>query len=95
MHPKLFFVFYNKLLHYFFSLLFLQLRDSELGAIVNRDLSRRIRSVNGISSHKQVVRADIKLAARIIQNLDRQKKLWDEEEKEEELDERVQLINFL
>lgn len=61
-----------------------------MGAIVNRDLSRRIRSVNGISSHKQVVRADIKLAARIIQNLDRQKKLWDEEEKEEEeLDERV------
>lgn len=45
--------------------------------------------MNGISSHKQVVRADIKLAARIIQNLDRQKKLWDEEEKEEELDERV------
>lgn len=66
-----------------------------MGAIVNRDLSRRIRSVNGISSHKQVVRADIKLAARIIQNLDRQKKLWDEEEKEEELDERVKKIFFL
>lgn len=68
---------------------FFQLRDSELGAIVNRDLSRRIRSVNGISSHKQVVRADIKLAARIIQNLDRQKKLWDEDDKEEELEDRV------
>lgn len=70
----------------------IRLRDSELGAIVNRDLSRRIRSVNGISSHKQVVRADIKLAARIIQNLDRQKKLWDEEEKEEEVDERGFLV---
>lgn len=67
-----------------FCFVFVQLRDSELGAIVNRDLSRRIRSVNGISSHKQVVRADIKLAAKIIQNLDRQKKLWDEEEQEEE-----------
>ncbi|GFS61750.1 serrate RNA effector molecule homolog [Trichonephila inaurata madagascariensis] len=67
----------------------IRLRDSELGAIVNRDLSRRIRSVNGISSHKQVVRADIKLAARIIQNLDKQKKLWlIDEGKNEELDER-------
>lgn len=61
---------------------------------MNRDLSRRIRSVNGISSHKQVVRADIKLAARIIQNLDRQKKLWDEDDKEEELDERVRIYSF-
>lgn len=72
----------------------LQLRDNELGAIVNRDLSRRIRSVNGISSHKQVVRCDIKLAARIIQNLDRQKKLWEEVEikKDEEFDERVNIL---
>ncbi|XP_042908669.1 serrate RNA effector molecule homolog [Parasteatoda tepidariorum] len=72
----------------------IRLRDSELGAIVNRDLSRRIRSVNGISSHKQVVRADIKLAARIIQNLDKQKKLWEDEEiKKEELDERGVLLS--
>lgn len=54
----------------------IRLRDCELGAIVNRDLSRRIRSVNGIVSHKQVVRSDIKLAARIIQNLDLQRGLW-------------------
>lgn len=54
----------------------LQLRDCELGAIVNRDLSRRIRSVNGIASHKQVVRSDIKLAARIVHNLDEQRGLW-------------------
>ncbi|XP_055935385.1 serrate RNA effector molecule homolog isoform X1 [Argiope bruennichi] len=72
----------------------IRLRDSELGAIVNRDLSRRIRSVNGISSHKQVVRADIKLAARIIQNLDKQKKLWqDDDERKEELDERGFLLS--
>ncbi|KAG0418593.1 hypothetical protein HPB47_004743, partial [Ixodes persulcatus] len=54
----------------------LSLRDCELGAIVNRDLSRRIRSVNGIASHKQVVRSDIKLAARIVHNLDEQRGLW-------------------
>ncbi len=50
-----------------------------MGAIVNRDLSRRIRSVNGIASHKNVVRADIKNAAKIVFNLDEQKKLWDNE----------------
>ncbi|XP_037282012.2 arsenic resistance protein 2 isoform X5 [Rhipicephalus microplus] len=58
----------------------IRLRDCELGAIVNRDLSRRIRSVNGIASHKQVIRSDIKLAARIVHNLDNQKSLWTETE---------------
>lgn len=33
----------------------IRLRDCELGAIVNRDLSRRIRPVNGITAHKQVI----------------------------------------
>jgi hypothetical protein len=45
---------------------------------VNRDLSRRVRTVNGITSHKQVVRQDIKVAARIVQNLDEKMGLWDE-----------------
>ncbi|CAB3374785.1 Hypothetical predicted protein [Cloeon dipterum] len=60
----------------------IRLRDCELGAIVNRDLSRRVRTVNGITSHKQVVRNDIKVAAKIIQNLDKKANLWlDENEK--------------
>ncbi|XP_042210136.1 serrate RNA effector molecule homolog isoform X2 [Homarus americanus] len=54
----------------------IRLRDCELGAIVNRDLSRRIRTVNGITSHRSVVRADIKLSAKIIQNLDSRWGLW-------------------
>jgi len=54
----------------------IRLRDTELGAIVNRDLSRRIRTVSGITSHKQVVRNDIRLAAKIIQNLDSRLGLW-------------------
>ncbi|XP_069705569.1 serrate RNA effector molecule homolog isoform X2 [Periplaneta americana] len=54
----------------------IRLRDCELGAIVNRDLSRRIRTVNGITSHRQVVRHDIKLAARIVHNLDAKSGLW-------------------
>ena len=60
----------------------LQLRDTELGAIVNRDLSRRIRTVSGITSHKQVVRNDIRIAAKIIQNLDARLGLWESESDE-------------
>jgi len=62
----------------------IRLRDCELGAIVNRDLSRRIRTVNGITSHKGVVRSDIKLAAKIIQNLDSRWALWSDQERPEE-----------
>ncbi|XP_014488480.1 PREDICTED: serrate RNA effector molecule homolog isoform X2 [Dinoponera quadriceps] len=61
----------------------IRLRDCELGAIVNRDLSRRIRSVNGLTSHKQIVRHDIKLSAKIVHNLDNKVGLWNEEKKNE------------
>ncbi|XP_018043808.1 PREDICTED: serrate RNA effector molecule homolog isoform X1 [Atta colombica] len=61
----------------------IRLRDCELGAIVNRDLSRRIRSVNGLTSHKQIVRHDIKLSAKIVHNLDNKVGLWREEKKDE------------
>jgi len=51
-------------------------QETACGAIVNRELTRRVRSVNGVASHKNVVRADIRHAAKIIYNLDRQKGLW-------------------
>jgi hypothetical protein len=51
-------------------------RECELGPIVNRDLSRRIRTVNGITVDKKVVRNDIKLAAKVITNLDTRWHLW-------------------
>ncbi|XP_065370042.1 serrate RNA effector molecule homolog isoform X2 [Calliphora vicina] len=63
-----------------------RLRDCEMGAIVNRDLSRRVRPVNGMTAHKTIVRADIKLCAKIAMNLDEKFKLWQaskEENKEE------------
>ena len=53
-----------------------------MGAIVNRDLKQRVRPVNGIVTHKQIVKADIKHAARIIQSLDAKWKIWEEEEDE-------------
>ena len=43
----------------------IRLRDCELGPIVNRDLTRRIRTVNGITVDKRVTRNDIKLAAKV------------------------------
>jgi len=39
--------------------------------------------VNGLTSHKQIVRHDIKLSAKIVHNLDNRVGLWNEEKKEE------------
>lgn len=58
----------------------IRLRDCELGAIVNRDLSRRVRPINGITAHKTIVRSDIKLCAKIAFNLDTRANLWTDEE---------------
>jgi len=60
-----------------------RLRDTELGPIVNRDLSRRVRTVNGITPHKTIVRNDIRLAAKLIQHLDSKWNLWDEDKEQE------------
>ncbi|KAJ6223773.1 hypothetical protein RDWZM_002318 [Blomia tropicalis] len=60
----------------------IKIRGTEIGPIVNRDLTRRIRSVNGISSHKSVVRADIRHAAKLIMKLDSEKGFWKEEQEE-------------
>ncbi|XP_044731572.1 serrate RNA effector molecule homolog [Chrysoperla carnea] len=57
----------------------IRLRDCELGAIVNRDLSRRIRQVNGITAHKQVVRSDIRISAKVALHLDGKVNLWVDE----------------
>ncbi|KAL1115302.1 hypothetical protein AAG570_007333 [Ranatra chinensis] len=54
----------------------IRVRDCELGAIVNRDLSRRVRTVSGLSAVKQVVLHDIKLCAKLIQDLDARANLW-------------------
>ncbi|KAJ8964708.1 hypothetical protein NQ317_003895 [Molorchus minor] len=58
----------------------IRLRGMQLGAIVNRDLSRRIRPVNGITAHKQVVRSDIRISAKVTLHLDTKVGLWLDEE---------------
>ncbi|XP_077171282.1 serrate RNA effector molecule homolog isoform X2 [Paroedura picta] len=54
----------------------MRLRDCELSPGVNRDLTRRVRNVNGITQHKQILRNDIKLAAKLIHTLDDHTQLW-------------------
>ena len=65
-----------------FNLNNIRLRECELGPIVNRDLQRRVRSVNGITVDKKVVRNDIKIAAKVITNLDKRWQLWEEDNRE-------------
>ncbi|KAM9827766.1 serrate RNA effector molecule homolog B-like [Neosynchiropus ocellatus] len=54
----------------------IRLRDCELAPVVNRDLCRRVRSVNGLTHHKPVVRNDIRLSARLVHSLDQKGELW-------------------
>ncbi|XP_022088824.1 serrate RNA effector molecule homolog B-like isoform X2 [Acanthaster planci] len=54
----------------------IRLRDCELSPVVNRDLANRIRGVSGITAHKKIIRADLKLAARLVQQLDKQLRLF-------------------
>uniref|UniRef100_A0AAQ5XW11 Arsenite-resistance protein 2 n=1 Tax=Amphiprion ocellaris TaxID=80972 RepID=A0AAQ5XW11_AMPOC len=61
----------------------IRLRDCELAPGVNRDLARRVRNVNGITQHKQVLRNDIKLAAKLIHALDEKGDLWTIKSQEE------------
>ena len=61
------------------------MRDCELGPIVNRDLTKRVRTVPGLTQDKKVVRNDIKLAAKIMTNLDTKWNLWTAEDNKEDV----------
>ncbi|XP_055871422.1 serrate RNA effector molecule homolog A-like isoform X4 [Biomphalaria glabrata] len=73
----------------------IRLRDCELGATLNRELKQRIRAANGITVHKQVMRNDIKMAAKIIQILDKKYKLWEDVGEEKKDEEKEQQFGFL
>ena len=69
-----------------------QIRDCDMGAVVNRELRQRVRAVNGLSVHKSVAKQDIKHAAKIIQSLDKRWKMWEKSEGEKEEQKIVSLI---
>uniref|UniRef100_A0A914E8E8 SERRATE/Ars2 N-terminal domain-containing protein n=1 Tax=Acrobeloides nanus TaxID=290746 RepID=A0A914E8E8_9BILA len=50
----------------FWSLKSVRVAEYDLGASVNRDLRRRVRVVNGITSHKPVAQNDLRQAAKLI-----------------------------
>ncbi|NXB40241.1 SRRT protein, partial [Eulacestoma nigropectus] len=54
----------------------IRVRECELSPGVNRDLTRRVRNVSGLTQHRPIVRHDIKLAARLVQALDARARLW-------------------
>ncbi|XP_068611952.1 serrate RNA effector molecule homolog [Brachionichthys hirsutus] len=54
----------------------IRLRDCELSPVVNRDLCRRVRAVNGLTHHRPAVRNDIRLSARLVHSLDQKGELW-------------------
>lgn len=61
----------------------IKVKDTELSPVVNRDLSRRVRGVSGAATAKQVIRDDIKLAAKLIRELDKRAGIYEKESKEE------------
>ncbi|BFZ11175.1 hypothetical protein BsWGS_14214 [Bradybaena similaris] len=73
----------------------IRLRDCELGATLNRELKLRIRAVSGITLHKQIMRNDIKIAAKIIQTLDKKQGLWEETEEEKKDSEKEPQFGFI
>jgi hypothetical protein len=48
-----------------------------MGAIINRELKNRIRTINGIGQHKTIVRNDLRLITKIIQQLDSRWNIWE------------------
>ena len=60
-----------------------------MGAIVNRELKQRVRPINGLSAHKQVVKQDIKHAAKIVQNMDNKWNLWDDQDEKKDQEKQV------
>uniref|UniRef100_A0A915CNK4 Serrate RNA effector molecule homolog n=1 Tax=Ditylenchus dipsaci TaxID=166011 RepID=A0A915CNK4_9BILA len=62
-----------------------KLGGSDLGALVNRDLKRRIRSVNGVTLHRVVAQNDIRQASKLIVLYDHKANLYSEDQTQDSL----------
>ncbi|CAF3920441.1 unnamed protein product [Rotaria magnacalcarata] len=54
-----------------------KLYEMDMGAIINRELKNRIRTINGIGQHKTIIRNDLRLITKIIQQLDDRWNIWE------------------
>ncbi|KAK0403311.1 hypothetical protein QR680_016853 [Steinernema hermaphroditum] len=57
-----------------------KIRDFDFGAIVNRDLTRRVRTANGITCHRAVMLNDLMQAAMLVASYDRRAGLFCDED---------------
>ncbi|CAG9540891.1 unnamed protein product [Cercopithifilaria johnstoni] len=60
-----------------------RIKECDLGAVINRDIARRVRSVNGITGHKQVAQNDLRQAAKLTALYDKKNGLYQSENQEE------------
>uniref|UniRef100_A0A1I7TK41 Serrate RNA effector molecule homolog n=2 Tax=Caenorhabditis tropicalis TaxID=1561998 RepID=A0A1I7TK41_9PELO len=69
-----------------------RLRETDLNAIINRDITRRVRTNNGIAAHKQVAINDLKLAVKLTALYDKKVGLFnaaDESDTDRDMDIRM------
>lgn len=69
-----------------------RLRETDLNAIINRDITRRVRTNNGIAAHKQVAMNDLKLAIKLTALYDKKVGLFnaaDESDADRDMDIRM------
>lgn len=60
--------------------------STDLSVILNRDLTRRIRTISGVTAHREVAQNDIKKAAKLVALMDKRLGLFCEDEPKEERD---------
>ena len=67
----------NKVKEICYSLANTKLRDTDLGPVLNKDLSQRVRPVSLLTNDKRAMRRDVRLAAALINRLDAKWGLWE------------------
>jgi hypothetical protein len=60
-----------------YSLANTKLRDADLGPVLNKDLSQRVRPVSLLANDKRAMRRDVRLSAALIHRLDAKWELWE------------------
>ncbi|CAI2303972.1 unnamed protein product [Caenorhabditis sp. 36 PRJEB53466] len=53
-----------------------RLRETDLNAIINRDITRRIRTINGVAGHKPASVSDLKLVVKLVALYDKKQGLF-------------------
>ncbi len=59
-----------------FSFYIQKCKDFILNASINRELDQKVKCIIGLTNHKQIIRNDLRLLAKIAENMDRRWGLW-------------------